>query len=137
MNFLNWLRGAAYVLLIVFLIFLIVAVAILWNTLNDKLILTRVSSVINTTDNELPKFFIKINDTLITTKSTLSNLNSTITQVNTDTLPRINETLNKVDATLPKLEAAVNPQAPRVSTSKTQVKPPSQPDVSGQSPPSI
>lgn len=128
MNVLNVLRGIAFTLLILFLIFLIVAVAVLWSTLKEKLILTKVSSVISTTDTELPKFFIKINDTLITTKSTLNNLNNTLVKVNDQTLPRIDATLTKVDESLPKLEAAANPQPPRVSTSKSQIKP-QQPDV--------
>lgn len=116
------LRVVMYCVAIAFFLLLIVGVALLWANLNERLIFTRVSNVLKTTDTELPKFFVRINDTLITTKSTLKSLDATINKVNTETLPRVDSTLTQVNETLPKLQAATSPES-RVSTSKSQVKP--------------
>jgi len=123
MNTPDVFRIIMYVVMTLFFVFLITVIIIVWVALNKHLVFTNISNVIDTTNVELPKMFLMINDTLITTRSALKNVDTTMNTVNTDTLPKLNATLQRVDKTLPKLEAAANPQ---VSTSKTQVKQPVQ-----------
>jgi hypothetical protein len=98
----EWVKIVAYVCMSAFFVLLIVGAVVLWRNLSEKLVFTNISNVIDTTNEQLPKVFIRVNDTLITTQKTMDELHKTI--------PKINTTLTKVNEALPRLEAATNPQ---------------------------